>query len=174
MEEQRKTHGKRDLTILFVVLIGLIVGVQVLSHHGSQDAANADSRVGSGLLATTSAGSAIHTWAVDGGSSYVATLQADLASVTTASQSGDSAAAAGACYAMQQDVMKAQGHDPIPDPAAQQAWSAGLAAYYKATGDCYAGASATDASLIEKATGEFSAGNASFGLAAAAVRAAGG
>lgn len=156
----------------FVGICALIfLGVAYAATH--LPGSSTSSAVATSQPTTPSAKSAIRAWAADGGATFADALQADLGKIT--STAGDTGATASACLAMQQDVTAAQAFEPVPDATVQASWSSGLAEYYKATGDCVAGASMTEgggASLIEKAAAEFSSGNALFAKAAQTVNAA--
>lgn len=117
----------------------------------------------SGLAVIT----AISDWWTGGGQAHTNQITTDLGKITA--DSASPTAIGTDCAALSRDISTAQSYKPIPDTVAQQHWSAALDQYQQAATDCQAGVTATDASLIQKAGTEITAGSSELQQATARI-----
>jgi hypothetical protein len=101
----------------------------------------------------------VATWVSQGGEAQMTTLGTDFQSLQNSAQAGDLNAMLTDCTKLGTDVKAAQTFAPIPDGAAQQHWSAALAAYSAGAADCVAGAKTSNVQLITSAANQMIAGS---------------
>jgi len=184
----KKPARKRDTVLgcgcVTVVVVGVIIGAVALFSWGSSSStstANTSPTVAAAqpttLAPTTAApvptpaalsvAQQVSDWWTGGGQADEQRISSDFTTIGNDS-SQDPAAVGSDCTTLSNDVATAQGHAPVPDPAAEQHWSAALASYRAGASDCLAGVTDSDTALVTQAAGEISQGNTE--LAAATSR----
>ncbi|QMU78880.1 hypothetical protein GXW83_27445 [Streptacidiphilus sp. PB12-B1b] len=113
---------------------------------------------------TDSVGQQVSDWWNNGGQADEQKISGDFNTIGNDS-SQDTAAVGSDCSTLSKDVAAAQQHAPIPDPAAEQHWSAALADYRAGASDCLTGVADGDTALVMQASGEIGQGNTELGAA---------
>lgn len=114
-------------------------------------------------------GQKIAAWYAGGGKDKMMALGADGSTMGVDASALDVIQLTADCGTLKGHVRDAQAYQPIPDDQAQQHWAKALADYKKAADDCIAGASAVDASKINQANEELTAGTTEVTLVSARI-----
>lgn len=110
----------------------------------------------------------VTTWNSKYGSIF-GTLQTDFSNMSSGGT--DPTTVNSECMQIQEDVATAQSYPAIPDAQTASDWSSALSYFSNAAQDCIDGTTNYDTSLIQKATSEFSQGNAKLDAASADLKA---
>jgi hypothetical protein len=154
--------------IVIVVFIAIIVGiVMALSGGSKKPTAKTVSNTPAASTSAPTTAQQVASWETQYGSSLTNIVN-DFTSVSK--DASNPTALAVDCQKIASDVTTAQGQPPIPNSATQSDWSSALSSYASGAQDCTQGLENNDATMINKATTEFSQGNTSLDAASASIQ----